>query len=77
MLVNNSGYANVNPIEDFSEEDFRAQIETNLWGVINVTRGALPVLRAQGSGHIVQISSFGGRYTAPGVGLWARRVSTS
>jgi NAD(P)-dependent dehydrogenase (short-subunit alcohol dehydrogenase family) len=68
VLVNNAGYANVNSIEDFSEEDFRAQIETNLWGVINVTRAALPVLREQGSGHIVQISSVGGRDTAPGVG---------
>jgi NAD(P)-dependent dehydrogenase (short-subunit alcohol dehydrogenase family) len=61
------GYADVNVIEDFSEEDFRAQIETNLWDVINVTRAALPVLRDQG-GHVIQISSVGGRDTAPGVG---------
>ncbi len=68
MLVNNAGYANVNSIEDFAEEDFRAQIETNLWGVINVTRAALPVLREQGSGHIIQISSVGGRSSSPGLG---------
>jgi NAD(P)-dependent dehydrogenase (short-subunit alcohol dehydrogenase family) len=68
VLVNNAGYANVNSIEDFTEEDFRAQIETNLWGVITVTRAALPVLRGQRSGHILQISSIGGRDTAPGVG---------
>ncbi|HEY2704065.1 MAG TPA: oxidoreductase [Candidatus Dormibacteraeota bacterium] len=68
VLVNNAGYANVNAIEDFTEEDFRAQIETNLWGVITVTRAALPVLRRQRSGHIIQISSVGGRDTAPGVG---------
>ena len=61
VLVNNAGYANVNSIEDFAEDDFREQIETNLWGVINVTRAALPVLREQGSGHIIQISSVGGR----------------
>jgi NAD(P)-dependent dehydrogenase (short-subunit alcohol dehydrogenase family) len=68
VLVNNAGYANVNSIEDFAEEDFRAQIETNLWGVINVTRAALPVLREQGCGHIIQISSVGGRASSPGLG---------
>jgi NAD(P)-dependent dehydrogenase (short-subunit alcohol dehydrogenase family) len=67
VVVNNAGYANVDSIEDFAEEDFRAQIETNLWGVINVTRAALPVLREQGSGHIIQISSVGGRVTTPGL----------
>src|SRR5258705_12528642 len=67
VLVNNAGYANVNSIEDFAEDDFRAQIETNLWGVINVTRAALPVLREQGSGHIIQISSIGGRVTSAGI----------
>jgi NAD(P)-dependent dehydrogenase (short-subunit alcohol dehydrogenase family) len=68
VLVNNAGYANVNAIEDFTEEDFRAQIETNLWGVITMTRAALPVLREQRGGHIIQISSVGGRDTAPGTG---------
>ena len=58
----------VNSIEDFDEADFRAQIETNLWGVINLTRAALPTLREQGAGHIIQISSVGGRDTAPGIG---------
>jgi NAD(P)-dependent dehydrogenase (short-subunit alcohol dehydrogenase family) len=60
VLVNNAGYANVGPIEDVPEEDFRAQIETNLWGVINVTRAALPIMREQRSGHIIQFSSLGG-----------------
>ena len=68
VLVNNAGYANVNAIEDFAEDDFRDQIETNLWGVINLTRAALPVMRAQRSGHIVQISSIGGRTSTPGIG---------
>jgi NAD(P)-dependent dehydrogenase (short-subunit alcohol dehydrogenase family) len=68
VLVNNAGYANVSSIEDFDEDDFRAQVETNLWGVINVTRAALPVLREQGSGHVIQISSVGGRVTSPGIG---------
>jgi NAD(P)-dependent dehydrogenase (short-subunit alcohol dehydrogenase family) len=68
VVVNNAGYANIDAIEDFTEEDFRAQIETNLWGVINVTRAALPVLRAQRSGHVIQISSVGGRTVAAGLG---------
>jgi NAD(P)-dependent dehydrogenase (short-subunit alcohol dehydrogenase family) len=68
VLVNNAGYANVNSIEDFAEDDFRAQIETNLWGVINVTRAALPLLRAQRSGHVINISSVGGRSVAAGLG---------
>jgi NAD(P)-dependent dehydrogenase (short-subunit alcohol dehydrogenase family) len=67
VLVNNAGYANVNSIEDFAEDDFRAQIETNLWGVINLTRAAVPVLREQSSGRILQISSVGGRDTMPGL----------
>jgi NAD(P)-dependent dehydrogenase (short-subunit alcohol dehydrogenase family) len=67
VVVNNAGYANVSSIEDFDEADFREQIETNLWGVINVTRAALPVLREQGAGHIIQISSVGGRTTAAGI----------
>lgn len=68
VVVNNAGYANVDAIEDFTEEDFRAQVDTNLWGVVHVTRAALPVLRAQRDGHVIQISSIGGRITAPGLG---------
>jgi NAD(P)-dependent dehydrogenase (short-subunit alcohol dehydrogenase family) len=68
VLVNNAGYANVGTIEDTSEADWRAQIETNLWGVINVTRAALPVLRQQRFGHIVQFSSIGGRTGSAGLG---------
>jgi len=70
VLVNNAGYANVAAIEDFSESDFRQQIETNLFGVINVTRAALPQMRAQRSGRILQISSIGGRITSPGLGAY-------
>ncbi|MEC0267317.1 oxidoreductase [Paenibacillus anseongense] len=67
VLVNNAGYGNVSSIEETSMEDFRAQVETNLWGVINVTKAALPLLRKQGHGHIVQFSSIGGRTGAPGL----------
>jgi NAD(P)-dependent dehydrogenase (short-subunit alcohol dehydrogenase family) len=45
VVVNNAGYANSAPIEDMDDSDFRAQIEANLLGVVNVTKAALPVLR--------------------------------
>jgi NAD(P)-dependent dehydrogenase (short-subunit alcohol dehydrogenase family) len=61
VLANNAGYGNISPIEDTSLEEFRAQIETNLFGVINVTKAALPLMREQGAGHILQFSSIAGR----------------
>src|SRR5258708_31039312 len=61
VVVNNAGYAHSAPLEEIAEDDFRAQIETNLFGLVNVTRPALPVLRAQRSAVFVQFSSFGGR----------------
>ncbi|GCE31360.1 short-chain dehydrogenase/reductase [Dictyobacter alpinus] len=68
VVVNNAGYANVTTIEDASDEEWHAQMEANLWGVINVTRAALPVLRKQRSGHFLQVSSIGGRTTSAGLG---------
>jgi NAD(P)-dependent dehydrogenase (short-subunit alcohol dehydrogenase family) len=71
VVVNNAGYANSAAIEDMPAGDFRAQIETNLFGVVNVTRAALPVLRAQRSGHFLQFSSVGGRVGgSPGLGAY-------
>ena len=61
VVVNNAGYANVAPIETGDDGDFRAQFETNFWGVYNVSKAAIPVLRKQGGGSIIQISSMGGR----------------
>ncbi|MCQ4205941.1 oxidoreductase [Streptomyces longispororuber] len=61
VVVNNAGYANSAPIEEMTEDDFRAQFEANFFGVVNVTRAALPVLRAQRSGTFLQFSSLGGR----------------
>jgi NAD(P)-dependent dehydrogenase (short-subunit alcohol dehydrogenase family) len=66
VLANNAGYGNVAPIEDTSLAEFRAQIETNLFGVINLTKAAIPVMREQRSGHIMQFSSIGGRIGPPG-----------
>ena len=70
VVVNNAGYADLAAVEDVKLEDFRAQIDTNLIGVVNVTKAALPVLRGQGSGHIIQVSSVGGRLATPGLGAY-------
>ncbi|MBU8816648.1 SDR family NAD(P)-dependent oxidoreductase [Mycolicibacterium goodii] len=70
VLVNNAGYANMSAIEDVDIDDFRAQIETNFFGVVRLTRAALPVMRSQRAGHIVQISSVGGRLVRPGLAAY-------
>jgi NAD(P)-dependent dehydrogenase (short-subunit alcohol dehydrogenase family) len=71
VVANNAGYANSAAIEDMPAEDFRAQIETNLFGVVNVTRAALPIFRTQRSGHFLQFSSVGGRVGgSPGLGAY-------
>ncbi|MET8827333.1 SDR family NAD(P)-dependent oxidoreductase [Streptomyces sp. NPDC004610] len=71
VVVNNAGYADLAAIESTPEDDFRRQFETNFWGVYHVSTAALPVLRAQGGGTIVQFSSVGGRVGAtPGLGSY-------
>ncbi|MDU3935262.1 MAG: SDR family NAD(P)-dependent oxidoreductase, partial [Serratia liquefaciens] len=70
VVVNNAGYGNIAPVEDADEADFRAQVDTNFYGVFNVTRAALPVLRQQGSGHIIQISTIGARLGVPGLSAY-------
>src|SRR5580704_17172170 len=68
VIVNNAGYANVSPIETTTDADFRTQFETNFWGVYNVSKAAIPVLREQGGGLIMQLSSVGGRVGgSPGI----------
>src|SRR6202035_3014184 len=68
VVVNNAGYANVAPIETGAAADFRTQFETNFWGVYNVSRAVIPVLRRRGGGTIVQFSSVGGRVGgSPGI----------
>jgi NAD(P)-dependent dehydrogenase (short-subunit alcohol dehydrogenase family) len=68
VVVNNAGYANVAPVETGDDADFRAQFETNFWGVYNVSKAVIPQLRAQGGGTVVQISSVGGRVGgSPGI----------
>lgn len=70
VVVNNAGYANVASVEDITDADFREQLDTNLLGVVNVTKAALPVLREQGAGHVIQVSSVGGRMTTPGMSAY-------
>jgi NAD(P)-dependent dehydrogenase (short-subunit alcohol dehydrogenase family) len=70
VVVNNAGYANTASVEDMTAEDFREQLDTNLLGVVNVTKAALPVLRAQGAGHVIQVSSVGGRMATPGLSAY-------
>ena len=71
VVVNNAGYANSSAIEETSDEDFRAQIETNLFGVVNVTKAALSIFHKQRSGHFIQLSSIGGRVGGtPGMGAY-------
>ncbi|KAF6831286.1 short-chain dehydrogenase reductase sdr [Colletotrichum plurivorum] len=70
IVVNNAGYAETAPIENMTLESFRAQIETNFFGVVNVTKAVLPLLRKQGFGHILQVSSVGGRVGSPGLGAY-------
>lgn len=65
VVVNNAGYGELGSVEDTSLESFRQQIDANLIGTIIVTKAAIPVLRQQRRGHIVQFSSVGGRIGAP------------
>jgi len=70
VVVNNAGYGQFGAIEEVSEEDARRQIETNLFGPLWVTKAAIPILREQRSGHILQISSIGGVLAFPILGLY-------
>ena len=70
VVVNNAGYGQFGMVEELSETESRDQIETNLFGALWVTQAALPFLREQGSGHIVQVSSIGGISAFPTVGIY-------
>ena len=70
IVINNAGYGHFGFIEEVTEDEARAQLETNLFGALWVTQAALPFLREQGSGHIIQVSSIGGISAFPIVGLY-------
>jgi NAD(P)-dependent dehydrogenase (short-subunit alcohol dehydrogenase family) len=70
VVVNNAGYGHFGMIEELTEGDVRSQLETNFFGALWVTQAALPIMRAQGSGHIIQVSSIGGISAFPTVGAY-------
>jgi NADP-dependent 3-hydroxy acid dehydrogenase YdfG len=70
VLVNNAGYALSGPVEALSTDAVRAQFETNVIGLLGVTRALLPDMRTRGSGRIINVSSVVGRVTFPGIGVY-------
>ncbi len=70
VVVNNAGYGQFGMVEEISEAEARAQFDTNVFGALFVTQAALPHLRAQVSGHILQVSSIGGISAFPNIGIY-------
>ena len=70
VLVNNAGYGIAGAIEEVSEAEFMPMFETNVFGLLRVTRAFLPQLRKQRSGHILNLSSIGGLVASPGMGYY-------
>jgi NAD(P)-dependent dehydrogenase (short-subunit alcohol dehydrogenase family) len=70
VVVNNAGYGQFGMVEELSEAESRAQLETNFFGALWVTQAALPFLRGQGGGHFLQVSSIGGISAFPSVGIY-------
>ncbi len=70
VVVNNAGYGHFGMVEELSEDDLRDQLEANLFGAVWVTQAAVPLMRTQGSGHIVQVSSIGGVGAFTNVGAY-------
>ncbi|MGW5152946.1 oxidoreductase [Rhodococcus koreensis] len=68
VVVNNAGYGLFGMVEEIAEQQLRDQLEVNLFGVLHVTQAVLPIMRAQGSGHIIQISTIGGIGAFPNLG---------
>jgi NAD(P)-dependent dehydrogenase (short-subunit alcohol dehydrogenase family) len=70
VLVNNAGYGLLGAVEEANAEEVRALYETNVFGLLNVTRAVLPVMRKQGSGHVMNVSSVGGYSAYAGWGVY-------
>ena len=68
VVVNNAGYGLFGAVEEMTPQELQDQLDVNLFGVLHVTQAVLPTLRAQGAGHIVQISTMGGMVAFPGLG---------
>jgi NAD(P)-dependent dehydrogenase (short-subunit alcohol dehydrogenase family) len=70
VVVNNAGYGLFGMVEEVTEEQAKYQVEVNLFGPLWVTQAVLPQMRAQGNGHIIQVSSIAGVFSLPGLGLY-------
>ena len=70
VLVNNAGYGLLGAVEESSGDEVRAVYETNVFGLLNVTRAVLTAMRRQGSGHVINISSIGGYSSYAGWGVY-------
>lgn len=70
VVVNNAGYSDLASFEDTTIDSFRQQFDTNFYGVVNVSKAAVPVLREQGRGHIFQVASLSTRVSAPGLSAY-------
>ena len=70
VVVNNAGYADVAAVEEVTIDNFHKQMDTDFYGVVYVTKAVLPILRQQGTGHIIQVSSLGGRVGTPGLSAY-------
>ncbi|MBN9620530.1 MAG: SDR family NAD(P)-dependent oxidoreductase [Actinobacteria bacterium] len=82
VVINNAGYGLFGMVEELTGDQVRQQMETNFFGALWVTQAAIPVMREQGSGHIIQVSSIGGVFSLPGLGgyhasKWALEGLTS
>jgi NAD(P)-dependent dehydrogenase (short-subunit alcohol dehydrogenase family) len=70
VVINNAGYGHFGMVEELTEDEIRAQLETNFFGALWVTQAALPILRAQRAGHIIQVTSLGGITAFPSIGAY-------
>lgn len=70
ILVNNAGWGAFGALEEFTDQEVRAQFETNVFGLLRVTKAVLPCMRAQGGGKVLHIGSLAGRMTFAGIGLY-------
>ncbi|WP_176059653.1 oxidoreductase [Paraburkholderia sp. BCC1876] len=71
VLVNNAGFGLLGAVEESADKDVRRLYDTNVFGLLNVTRAVLPVMRAQRAGHVINISSIGGYRAAAGFGVYS------
>jgi NAD(P)-dependent dehydrogenase (short-subunit alcohol dehydrogenase family) len=70
VVVNNAGYGHFGAVEELAESEIREQVETNFFGALWVLQAALPIMRAQGSGHLLNVTSEGGVRAYPGIGAY-------